>query len=63
MPQNPKDTSPDERQVEKQYLRESNNITKTIAESFMNHINGDITWKYYYHKIDPGDYRNAVNRI
>jgi len=61
MPQNPKNASPDEKQVEKQYLRESN-ITKTIAESFMNHTNGDdISWKYYYHKINPGDYRNAVN--
>jgi phospholipase C len=59
--QSTKDISPNQKQDQKEYLRESNNINKTIVESFMNHANGDITWKYYYHKINvDGDYKNAT---
>ena len=61
IPQSTKDISPNQKQDQKEYLRESNIINKTIAESFMNHTNGDITWKYYYHKINvDGDYKNAT---
>jgi phospholipase C len=61
IPQSTKDISPNQKQDQKEYLRESNIINKTIVESFMNHTNGDITWKYYYHKIDvDGDYKNAT---
>ena len=60
IPQSTKDASPNQKQDQKEYLRESN-IINTIAESFMNHTNNGITWKYYYHKINvDGDYRNAT---
>jgi phospholipase C len=61
IPQSTKDASPNQKQDQKEYLRESNVINYTIAESFMNHTNNGITWKYYYHKINAdGDYRNAT---
>ena len=60
IPQSTKYASPNQKQDQKEYLRESN-IINTIAESFMNHTNNGITWKYYYHKINvDGDYRNAT---
>jgi hypothetical protein len=47
--------------LKKEYLQESN-VTNTIADLFMKNNNTtNITWKYYYHKINAdGDYRNAT---
>jgi phospholipase C len=57
MPQNPKTASADEKQASKYYLPASNAIS-TIADSFVNNTttnNNTISWKYYYHSIDPVD--------
>jgi phospholipase C len=51
-------------QVEKEYLEESN-LTKTVADLFMNNSNSNnnnnIHWKYYDHPIQLGGYTTAVN--
>jgi phospholipase C len=64
--QNPQVTTPNEKQIEKEYLREANHIS-TVADLFMNRtintsntINTSITWKYYYHGIDIGGYKDAI---
>ena len=62
MPQKPTLATPNEKQVEKEYLQESN-VTNTIADLFMknNNTTTNVTWKYYYHKINADcDYRNAT---
>ncbi len=46
-------------QVARVYLEESN-LTKTIADLFMNNIQ-NITWKYYDHFVKTGNYKAAVN--
>jgi phospholipase C len=61
MPQKPALATTNEKQVEKEYLQESN-VTNTIADLFMKNNNTtDVTWKYYYHRINAdGDYKNAT---
>lgn len=46
-------------QVARVYLEESN-LTKTIADLFMNNSQ-NITWKYYDHFVKTGNYKAAVN--
>jgi phospholipase C len=46
-------------QTERVYLEESN-LTKTVADLFMNNAN-NITWKYYDHLVQVGGYKAAVN--
>jgi phospholipase C len=66
MPQNPETSADDEIQAAKYYLRASNAIS-TIAHflydnNTTNNNNDAISWKYYYHSIDPGDniYTEAI---
>lgn len=46
-------------QVARVYLEESN-LTKTIADLFMNNSQ-NVTWKYYDHFVKTGNYKAAVN--
>ena len=45
-------------QIARVYLEESN-LTKTIADLFMNNPH-NITWKYYDHLVKAGNYKAAV---
>ena len=57
---NPNPTSTNLRdEVARVYLEESN-LTKTVADLFMNDIH-NITWKYYDHLIRAGNYKAAVS--
>jgi phospholipase C len=47
-------------EVARIYLEESN-LTKTVADLFMNNTQNNITWKYYDHLVKEGGYRAAVN--
>jgi phospholipase C len=58
--QKPQAATDNEKQIQKEYLREANH-TRTIADVFMNRTAGtSITWKYYYHKINVGGYKDAI---
>jgi phospholipase C len=46
-------------QIARVYLEESN-LTKTVADLFMNNPR-NITWKYYDHLVKAGNYKAAVN--
>jgi phospholipase C len=46
-------------QIASLYLEESN-ITKTVADLFMNNPH-NITWKYYDHLVKPDNYKVAIN--
>ena len=57
---NPNPTSTNLRdEVARVYLEESN-LTKTVADLFMNDTH-NITWKYYDHLIRAGNYKAAVS--
>jgi phospholipase C len=61
---NPNPTSANIRdEIARVYLEESN-LTKTVADLFMNnsviHNNNSITWKYYDHLVQAGSYKSAV---
>src|SRR5207253_9735289 len=45
--------------VARVYLEESN-LTKTVADLFMNNTH-NITWKYYDHLVRAGNYKAAVS--
>jgi phospholipase C len=60
LPQHPQDATPNEKRIEKEYLREANHIS-TVADLFMNRTsNASITWKYYYHRIDVDANNDAI---
>jgi phospholipase C len=57
---NPNPTSTNLRdEVARVYLEESN-LTKTVADLFMNNTH-NITWKYYDHLVRAGNYKAAVS--
>ena len=61
---NPNPTSANMRdEIARVYLEESN-LTKTVADLFMNngviHNNNSITWKYYDHMVPADSYKSAV---
>ena len=57
---NPNPTSINLRdEVARVYLEESN-LTKTVADLFMNNTH-NITWKYYDHLVRAGNYKAAVS--
>ena len=57
---NPNPTSTNLRdEVARVYLEESN-LTKTVADLFMNDTH-NITWKYYDHVVQAGNYKAAVS--
>jgi phospholipase C len=58
--QKPLLATPDEKRIEKEYLREANHIS-TVADLFMNRTtNTSITWKYYYHNVSIDGYKDAI---
>ncbi len=57
---NPNPTTPNLRdEIARVYLEESN-LTKTVADLFMNNTH-NITWKYYDHLVRAGNYKAAVS--
>ena len=57
---NPNPVSSNSRdQIARIYLKESN-LTKTVADLFMNHTHRNITWKYYDYPVQIGGYKSAI---
>jgi phospholipase C len=45
--------------IDMEYIRESN-LIKTVADLFMNHTKGNITWKYYDFPIRAEGYKGEI---